>query len=1135
MSGVKKDVLSHEYGRVIDNRRITMKDALNDLLPKSENLDMAVAYFYLSGLQLVERPVHDLLEQGGTVRILMGNRTNYATAEMLSNGFSLRTAKDCLFDEIKGIVSYDDRRTELAYQFSKWIAEGKVDVRIYVGEANYFHAKSYLMYRTRERADDGFAIVGSSNFSESGLLGNTELNTVSQDNFGALTRWFNEVWESEEVIDFSRELLEVIDHHVPKPRPKRYAYPHPKETYLTFARYFAQRIIEPIDGSFMKTLYHHQVVGVSEMKLRLDQFGTGILCDGVGLGKTRTAAATLMASESNSALILASTKLHDQWREELDIVGVPRSRYQLMSKEEMQRKTLSELHDYLHFDLIVVDEAHQGLKNDRTKLYRNLTYIKAQSHKNVRGLLLTATPWNNARSDVFNIGRLFLDKKSVPPQKPYSKYLRFNSRKASKAIEMDDRAFEAFWRDLFLQRTRKTLGRKDVEFARRSFPVVEVMYEPIKEKAFAANYIRIGDLRLPYINPIRYADHQEDDYDFSTDRLKLLFLKRADSSWPAFKHTLLSIMEKLRIFQEDLVRIQGGNSKKEDFALWLRQQYGLTEEIAPPKDIGIGMEESKEILEHEFISWQNQQRYRKRVEKQIASLEESDTIRILDWMLKHARQDLVLLNEILRDLDEAFARKDEKYEALRKAVKECLGAGEKVLLITQFRDTAVAFFDRLIEDEEFSAYRMGLVTGQRQDWKIGKENQDTREHILERFSPISKGNPEFLGSSEELDLVIGTEALAIGQNLQDARVLMNIDLPFNPMNLEQRIGRIDRPRSDGQVPEVDIYTFPSMPVIESELKMMERLKRKLEGIYQDTFFDDLVLPHYQEFLRGVLRNRKAKSADIEKMIENTVVDSIVRVGADEHSIDYREAQKRMRKAIEEASLIKSPVQPYVIDNVSLSKSGGITVVVQIILRDVNGRDIDQYLKPVLIGDKIVTELSVVEAAWDEATWDPVRDDKICPLHIVKREQEAVMHRLSEELLSEEVLVYNQGTASAAQLEGMLIDSKVQKVICDIQNAIQGINRDLIARRIQEAGYGPSSVRQLLCNLQAVDIRYDFEEARAVDELYRNLERLWDNYGDYYEQFASSAEASGGEEIRQSARKASKETSSIHWEIGNLCC
>ena len=70
----------------------------------------------------------------------------------------------------------------------------------------------------------------------------------------------------------------------------------------------------------MESLYKHQAVGVSEMKLRLELFGTGCLCDGVGLGKTRTAAATLMAMDSESALIVAPAKLHDQWINELDVL-----------------------------------------------------------------------------------------------------------------------------------------------------------------------------------------------------------------------------------------------------------------------------------------------------------------------------------------------------------------------------------------------------------------------------------------------------------------------------------------------------------------------------------------------------------------------------------------------------------------------------------------------------------------------------------------------------------------------------------------------------------------------------------------------------------------------------------------------
>lgn len=1131
-----RSALFHTYGRVIDNRHVTMVEVFHELLPKARELDMAVGYFFLSGLEQIETPLQELIDRGGTIRILMGNRTNDPTAQMLKDGYKLKTAREVLIEELQGIPAHD-ARIELAWRFSEWISQGRVDVRIYLGEANYFHAKSYLLYRSEKRMDpyDGFAIVGSSNFSESGLLGNTELNTISQDNFGALTRWFNEVWDSNEVNEFSDELLNIFEQYVPKVRSQALDYPHPQETYLTFARYFAKPIVEPIDGFFMDTLYHHQAVGVSEMKLRLEQFGTGILCDGVGLGKTRTAAAALMAVKAESALILASTKLHDQWRDELNIVGVPPSNYRLMSKEQLGRKELSELREFLDYDMIVVDEAHQGLKNNRTKLYRNLTFIKSHSNKNVSGLLLTATPWNNARSDVFNIGRLFLRRENVPSETPYYKYLRFSPRKASKAIETDDRAFAAFWRDLFLQRTRKTFGGQDVTFAKRNFPVVEIVYEPIKEKAFAANYIRIGDLRLPYMNPVRYLDHAEDEYDFSTDRLKFLFLKRADSSWPAFKNTLLSVKEKLEGLQEELNEIQQSVDIRKEFSSWLRRQYDLTTDAAPLVDFGIGDKESEEILEHERISWQNQQRYRKKMEERISKTRKSDVIRIIDLMLNHSQKDLMLLGEILQDLDASFARKDEKYEAVRDTVKQCLDAGEKVLLITQFRDTATAYYERLFQDEELSQYRMGLVTGVKHDWKIGDQVQDSREHILERFSPISKGKPEYQGTSEELDLVIGTETLAIGQNLQDAKILMNIDLPFNPMNLEQRIGRIDRPRSDGQVPVVDIYTFPSMPVIEAELKMMERLKRKLEGIYQDTQFDDLVLPHYQEFLQRVLQSRKAESADVERMVDRTVEDSIVPVSADEHSADYLEAQKRMRSAIETASSITAG-ESYVLEHISLSRSGKSTAVVQVHLRDVNGRDIDQYLKPVLIDDKVVTDLSVVEAAWHEAKRQPIRDSRVCSVALVEREQAKAIEYLRKEFLQDEVRQYNQAIESEAHLETSMIDSKVRQVISEIQNEIQGINKDWIARQIQAAGYSPASVRALLQNLQIVDPRYDFEEAEAIEELYRNLDRLWENYGEYYELFASGSKALEGEEtgIRQTARRASLEKSSVHWVTGNLC-
>ena len=93
--------------------------------------------------------------------------------------------------------------------------------KVYVGDANYFHAKSYLFFN-RNNATTGHSVVGSSNFSKNGLQGNTELNVYSNDNFFALKEWFDMLWNSDEVKDFSPELLEIVDMHTANDKSVQY-------------------------------------------------------------------------------------------------------------------------------------------------------------------------------------------------------------------------------------------------------------------------------------------------------------------------------------------------------------------------------------------------------------------------------------------------------------------------------------------------------------------------------------------------------------------------------------------------------------------------------------------------------------------------------------------------------------------------------------------------------------------------------------------------------------------------------------------------------------------------------------------------------------------------------------------------
>lgn len=1121
--------------KIIDNRQVSMQHAFKEFLPRTNHMDLAVGYFYLSGFSAIEEEVSNFIEKGGTIRILMGNVTDVRTGFTIHEGYELKFTKDLILSDLKRLKKHDEY--SLAHKLKEWIAEGKINVKVYTGDANYFHAKTYLFYREAiDNKFDGYSIVGSSNFTSSGLIGNTELNSVSQDNFGALTNWFEEVWNSREVSDFSKDLLNFINKEVPKPFSDSQVYMSPRDTYLTFSRYFAKRLPEEIDGEFMRGLYAHQKIGVSEIKHRLEQYGTAILCDGVGLGKTRTAAAVIYAIEAKNVLIIASKKLHNQWENELAEVKVDRARYRIVSKEDIARREVQGMKEYIDMDLVIIDEAHQGLKNNRTKLYRNLAYLKERGGNKTKGLLLTATPWNNSRSDIFNLGRLFLSIRNVPSFSDYYSYLYCSYRKAAKAISLDDKAFRGFWRDLFLQRTKKTYGGDDVQYATRIFPVIEINYEPIKEKIFAANGDRISRLYLPYMNPIRYVD-VESYSEFAADRLKLLFLKRADSSWNAFRITLDRVKERLEKLKIDLMAIQNSDSYVENFKEWLRRSYEL--DVLDQNSFLDDTEGIEEVFPGDTLSSENylgtnKHKYIERLEKKIKSISTEKYEEMIGMMLQQTESDLYIINQILEELGKAFDRKDEKYEKVRDTILDYLKRGEKVLLISQFRATVNNYYRRFINDPQLKEFRMGCVTGVKEDLLINEEPQLTKEVILESFSPRSKKKLELVGTEEEIQLLIGTETLSVGQNLQDCRVLMNLDLPYNPMVLEQRIGRIDRPREENQPGEINIITFPSMPVIEAELKMTERLKAKLEGIYEDTKFDDLVLPQYREFLENVLKKRKIQKQDVEGMMTSAIKATIVSFTAEEHSSQYIESQRRMRRAIEENKISNDNIKFF---ESSFSNANQSTAVLSIVLKDVNGNKIDNYLYHVSLNNSqldIENELSIVEGDWYDATNYPVLTEGQLPLEEAKLKVIDLKQKIRNIILNEEVKKYNKSLSIEEDLDSKLVEKKVQQLVVEITNEIMGRNKVYIAKKIKAAGFEPKSVQSLIKAIQYLDKNYDIHEMKLVDVLYQNIEKLWDDYGYYYEALVKDEQLEVQEvSMNKSIRAASYENSEIELVVGNI--
>lgn len=938
--------------KVIDNRNVSMTDALKYLLKQEEfkTLDVAVGYFYISGLLLLKDEIVNFIDnRNGHFRILMGNETNGATVNVLD---------DSKFDNYAELIhesTEKDTKTISDKAFlgkvTEWIRDGKIEIKIYTGTANYFHAKSYL-FASSLNANRGTAIVGSSNFSKAGLEGNTELNVLTEDGFFALHQWYNNLWFSkDEVTDFSPDLIKIAISNGAKETLQQYK--PVKETYYDFANIFAQPYAElDMNKEWVQELFPHQRSGIISVKEKLDSLNTAVLSDGVGLGKTRTAAGVIrlyLETESiNRILIIADTKLKDQWHDELKAVGITKHEYEYISRQQLVNMDYDQLKENDNYTLVVIDEAHLGFKNNNTEAYKKVLYMK-QCNPNVKGLLLTATPWNNAREDVINIGSLFLKVDAIPNDRKYKQYFLLSPNKLTnkvvKHLANDDAAFKEFWADVYLQRTRKTYGGKGTRFPHRNFPSVDVPYEPRKNEIFSNNFDVIADLKFPYQDPIKYIDDSKEE--LGAKQLKMMLLKRADSSWKAYVTSLQHIVDKLEKLNIQYLKPMSYLKGKEllnHYVAFLGTAYGIGEYENKINTLFRDFEPSEptDPSQQTIRSQLRKQRYIENLKAQINGLNVKKAKNAIDKMTADYNSDVSTIKMLIDSLNKAYSKVDEKVDEIIECIDEERAKGHKIILVSQFADTVEYYYDKLYThyNKPQLKYPMGMITGASNTDENGysaKINQkpSTKKDVLNHFSPRSKKAIELIENNEQIDLVVATDTISTGQNLQDAVTLMNIDLPYNPMTLEQRIGRIDRPLTKGDNnDQIYIYTFPIYQSINSQLKMMKRLGNKMAGVLNDTEFDNVVLPQYEGYLKDITEK---KQNAVKTMLDKTDDQMINHsdFSSEKHSEAYQQANKRMYDfKANQLTPLKDPLIPdYSFSN---GKKDHSIAVVEIKYYDVNG-------------------------------------------------------------------------------------------------------------------------------------------------------------------------------------------------------
>lgn len=754
-------------------------------------------------------------------------------------------------------------------------------------EPNFCHAKSYLF--DPEKMDDRnkYFISGSSNLTEAGIglkrTNNIELNiaeTGNNNQYKELIDWFEKLWVRPEAhkektilapnntsfkIDFKQYLIDEIERIFIKYTPRELYY---KVLFELFGNQmmntendpdFNRQIGRLENSTIFNILYEFQKKGVLSLIKMLQKYNGAILADAVGLGKTWSALAVMkfFQLQGREVILLFPKKLDNNWRRYL--------KYQDSRFEKDQFDFFIRFHTDMHEDrvdkytdradklftndkpkLFVIDESH-NLRNDKSNRYKFLLEQILKRNEDVKVLLLSATPINNSLNDIRNQFKLMvqgnvngfeeslgiknLDYFFRTAQKVFNEWREYPSPKIGDFIKKLPANFFTLTDSLIVARTRKMIDGKQTGL---TFPIktkpVNLFVTPSQLGNFES-FEELFDHFPPMLSGYQPSFYLEDDktegkdvlYDerqrdrFLVKMMYILMVKRLESSWYSFDSTVGKIKDHHQNALDKIKAYQNG-----------KVNSGVVSE-----------------------------------------------------------------NEILRPGN--FKSEDDKLETLISQINKKKGSNEnnnnpKVVIFTVYRDTAQYLFNQL-KNRGFE--KDAMISGSGSQTTDSDEETKNFEPILERFAPFTKLFMEkewdfksiktgieayhewiewvaknhtktYAKIQKPIDILIATDALSEGQNLQDADMVINYDIHWNPVRIIQRMGRIDRLGS----PNTKIFGINFWPSnnINSYLNLQGRIEQrmaamKLAGAEVDAQFSD----SFKEMIHDESLDQRMKHRMMEQM------------------------------------------------------------------------------------------------------------------------------------------------------------------------------------------------------------------------------------------------------------------------------
>jgi len=675
-------------------------------------------------------------------------------------------------------------------------------------------------------------------------------------------------------------------------------------------------------------LYDFQRKGVLSLIKMLQKYNGAILADAVGLGKTWSALAVMkfFQLQGREIILTCPKKLQYNWHRYLRHQNSKFEKDQFdyfirfhtdMQMERMEKYT--DRADKLFADdkpkLIVIDESH-NLRNDKSQRYKFFVDEILKRNEDIKVLMLSATPINNSLNDIRNQFKLMIqgnvsgfneslgirniDYTFRTAQKAFNEWRGEDHPKIGDFIKKLPANFFTLTDSLTVARTRKMIEGQQ---AGLDFPVKEKpdnIFVTPRQMGNFESFEELFDHFPPMLSgyqPAFYVevDESEDKDILHDERLRdrflvkmmyILMVKRLESSWFSFYSTVEKIMnhhqnalDKIKDYQE----AKKESSVENGSEILLFEEDDLEDEIT---ELTLGKKRKINISEIDAAGKLN--KYKKDLKEDIDALN--------DLFTNMQRFERELAKETIRPNN--FKSADDKLEVLIEKINEKRRSGanknnQKVVIFTVYKDTAQYLFDQL-KARGFSRIALVSGTGSRTD----DSDSETKnfEPILERFTPFTKlfkekewdFEPSSKGISEKeafeewinwiyqndektykqiqkpIDILIATDVLSEGQNLQDADMVINYDIHWNPVRVIQRMGRIDRLGS----PNSKIFGINFWPSnnINSYLNLQGRIEHrmavmKLAGSEVNLEFSDT----FAEMARDEKLENKMKARMMEQM------------------------------------------------------------------------------------------------------------------------------------------------------------------------------------------------------------------------------------------------------------------------------